>query len=434
MKFRWGQWDRLKFYRVVSVVVTPVAIVYLGLRVLTHKDTAAHVKNRLGFATARAGNHPVIWLHAASVGELKSVKVFLRFLVINRPDHKILVTTNNPNALKLASEWVDLDLLLQAAPLDTSGSVRRFLRRWRPVAFINVEGELWPNRLTMLADLRVPTVFINTRLSDGSFRDWKRSGVAEIMLAGVKEFFCQNTTTVQRLQALGIEADRVVATRNLKSLVDAEVPERELAKLQTVFTHDKTVLAASTHKGEEAAVLAAFVELRTTDPALKLILAPRHPNRGPEVEKLVAMHGLNSAVRSKGQAPDGRTEVYLADSLGDMPLLYSLAAITFVGGSLVSKGGHTPYEPIQFDSAIVTGSHVANFVDEYTKLQDAQGCRMVAEPTELAAAIQGLMDQATRAEVIANARNALRVGEDAQELFARMIQPLGLERGPDADD
>ncbi|MCP5074566.1 MAG: 3-deoxy-D-manno-octulosonic acid transferase [Rhodobacteraceae bacterium] len=394
---------------------------------MTGTDTRSNLVNRFGFATAGREGDKIIWLHAASIGELKSVRAFLQFLSAHRTDYRLLVTTNNPTALKLASEWSDLDLVLQTAPLDFTGSVRRFLKFWRPAAFFNVEGELWPNRLTMLSDLKVPVVFINARLSNRSAQRWKVVGLSGKMFGSVTRFFCQNTATAESLKSVGIAPERVETIHNLKSSVEGEVPVAELGRLQAVFIHEKTILAASTHKGEDEVVLAAFARLQKEDGALKLILAPRHPHRGPEIEKLVRKLGLNLAVRSKGQVPVAGTAVYLADSLGDMPLLYSLAAITFVGGSLVPKGGHTPFEPVHFGSAIISGSNVDNFADEFERLEIAGGCCLVDSADKMTKAIQHLLDKSNREESLAQARVALLAVEDLTPLFQAMIEPLGLE-------
>ncbi|MCP5086159.1 MAG: 3-deoxy-D-manno-octulosonic acid transferase [Rhodobacteraceae bacterium] len=422
----WGGEGFLGIYRIILLCLSPLVVGYLAFRLLAGRDDWAQFRSRFGRPSVVPCGDPVIWLHAASVGELKSVRAFLRYLSETYPDHEILVTTNNPTALKLASEWRDFRVTLQAAPLDFERSLRRFLGSWMPVAFVNVEGEIWPNRLAMLAARKVPVIFINARISERSLRRWKAVGFGQTMFANVARFFCQNTATADALRDVGVAPERVVTIKNMKSIVDSEIPAEELAGFHSVFAREKTILAASTHRGEDEVVLAAFATVRAGDAALKLILAPRHPDRGPEVEKLALQRGFDIAVRSKGQMPGAETAVYLADSLGDMPLMYSLAAITFVGGSLVPKGGHTPYEPAKFGSAIISGPRVANFEAEFSQLQACAGCQMIEDATELALAFQTLLSGPVREMQVANAREGLAVEADMQSLFRAMIEPLAL--------
>ena len=395
------------------------------LRLLLGKDSSAYTHNRFGNAT-EPRNGPVIWLHAASVGELQSVRLLLKHLNRRYCGHQILVTTNNTAALDLAAGWRDLPLTLQAAPMDTRRAMNRFLDHWQPQAFINIEGELWPNRLIMLKNCNIPVVFVNARLSNRSASRWGWTGLGEQMLAGVRACFCQDAKSARNLASLGVPDVRIEVIQNLKSLHSDKVLHPEQTRLQQVFSYDKTILAASTHKGEDEIVLAAFAQACRDVPDLKLILAPRHPKRGDEVAKLIDAAGLRYKRRSKSGEPDGKTQVYLADTLGEMGLFYRLSAITFVAGSLVPKRGHTPYEPIGYGSAIISGPHVENFAAEYQVLEGANGCVMVQDSTTLASAILALLDVDTRMVQIENARNALAEKTDTDVLFEHLLAPLEL--------
>ncbi|MBV1865038.1 MAG: 3-deoxy-D-manno-octulosonic acid transferase [Rhodobacteraceae bacterium] len=389
------------------------------------KDSKAYTRNRFGNATEpRKG--PVIWLHAASVGELQSVKQLLKHLGRRHRGHQILVTTNNTAALDLAAGWRDLPLTLQAAPMDTRRAMNRFLDHWQPQAFINIEGELWPNRLIMLKNRNIPVVFVNARLSNRSAGRWGGTGFGTQMLAGVRACFCQDAKSAENFAFLGVPDARIEVIQNLKSLHSDEGLHPEKTRLQQVFSYDKTILAASTHKGEDEVILAAFAQACRDVPDLKLILAPRHPKRGDEVAKLIDATGLRCKRRSKSEKPDKQTQVYLVDTLGEMGLFYRLSAVTFVAGSLVPKRGHTPYEPIGYGSAIISGSHVENFAAEYQMLEDANGCVMVQDSTMLASAILALLDVETRMIQIENARNALAGKTNTDVLFEQLLTPLEL--------
>jgi 3-deoxy-D-manno-octulosonic-acid transferase len=385
-------------------------------------DDFSHFKNRLGFATAQT-DLPVIWLHAASVGELQSAKQLLDYLHRQYPQFRLLVTTNNPTALKVAQNWPGL--VLQAAPLDTTGALRRFLKHWPVAAYINIEGELWPNRLSLLGQHGVPVVLVNARLSKTSAKRFGWLGIGREILAGVRGIFAQDVASGDRFKALTQEPVKVI--QNLKSLAAEQVEKLEGTDLNTLFPREKTILAASTHKGEEAWILAAFSKVREHTPDAKLILAPRHPKRGKEVAALIQKSGFLFNRRGLGDDPDIDVPVYLADTLGEMAVFYTLAGITFVGGSLVDKGGHTPYEPALYRSAIVTGPYVGNFLHEYNNLSDSDACLTARNAPELAEAFITLLDTEKCLEMAERAQQILGNTSDATQTFQRLIEPLGLE-------
>ncbi len=386
-------------------------------------DDFGHFKNRLGFATAQT-DLPVIWLHAASVGELQSAKQLLDYLHRQYPQFRLLVTTNNPTALKLAQHWPGL--ILQAAPLDTIGALRRFLKHWPVAAYINIEGELWPNRLTLLAQRGVPVVLINARLSKTSAKRFGWLGIGHKMLAGVRGIFAQDVASGDRFKTLTQGPVEVI--QNLKSLAAEQVEKLEDTDLNTLFPREKTILAASTHKGEEAWVLAAFGKVLEHTPDAKLILAPRHPKRGKDVAALIKKYEFSFNRRGLGDDPDIDVPVYLADTLGEMAVFYALAGITFVGGSLVDKGGHTPYEPALYGSAIVSGPYVGNFSHEYKRLSDNDACLTAQNVPELVEAFITLLDAEKRQNMATRAQELLGKTGDTTQLFRHLIGPLGLER------
>jgi len=398
------------------------------VRLLLGRDSKVQTGNRFGNpSSSRHG--PVIWLHAASVGELQSVKRLLKYLNRQHSKYQILVTVNNPTALKLAANWGDISITLQAAPMDSSGSLTRFLDHWQPVAFINVEGELWPNRLLQLSLRNTPVVFVNARLSQKSARRLGWVGLGKPMLMKVTALFCQDAQTARNLITLGVDEQRIEVTKNLKSLLSETKPHVDLSLLQQIFKHDKTILAASTHMGEDEVILAAFAKVNAIDPTLKLILAPRHPKRASEVAKLISAAGFTYVQRSAEALPNAETQVYLADTLGEMDLFYQLAAITIVGGSLVPKRGHTPYEPVHFGSAVISGPSFDNFTVEYQNLKSSYGCIIVEDRDTLSDAFTSLLDAEIRARQVSNASDVLCVKTDAQTLFNHMLTPLRLSSG-----
>ncbi len=336
-------------------------------------DTAS---NRLGRPTVDRPKNPIIWVHAASLGELSSIRPFLSYLVKTRPDHRLLITTNNPKALDVAARWPEISAILQASPMDLPYVLNRFLDHWMPVAFVNVESEIWPNRFAALARRNIPCIGLNARVSDTSAKRLARFGLAS-GLRHFKAIFAQNETSATNYKRLLGSNATVEVIPNFKSMVSLPAPD---PKLQNTFDRGKTILAASTHPGEDEIILDAFAKLYAQDPSLTLIIAPRHVDRAADVAVLVTTAGLTSQTIGQGTT----APVHIVTTLGQLPALYSLASVTCVGGSLVPNiGGHTPYEPIRADSAIVTGRHTQNFETEYQTLNAATAC-LITTPEELA--------------------------------------------------
>ena len=244
--------------------------------------------------------------------------------------------------------------------------MRRFLGHWRPDLAVWIESELWPRLVFETARRGVPMALVNARLSARSLRRWARlPGMARRLLGSFRAVLAQDEETVAGLAALGVCAR---FAGNLKALV--ELPgcdAAELAAIRAALGDRPVWLAASTHAGEEAQVIRAQMDLRAEGGPL-LILAPRHPERGDEVAQLLSLAELSFARRSAGGVPDAQTDVWLADTLGEMGLWYRLAPVAFVGGSLVPAGGHTPFEPVQLGAAVLHGPHVANFAPAYAAL------------------------------------------------------------------
>ncbi|MDJ0828055.1 MAG: glycosyltransferase N-terminal domain-containing protein [Rhodobacter sp.] len=396
-------------YRAILTLVAPVVLLVLAIRVLRGVETRADLRQRLGHqAEARPD---AIWLHGASNGELTSARPLVDALRAAFPARPLVITANTTTGRALAAAWRLDDTAARLAPVDTRAALRRFRAAWRPAVQIVLENELWPNRLATASE---PVLVVGARMSAKSHRAWSRvPGLARQLLGGVRRLTAQDATSADRFLALGLPPDRLGPTATLKSAVSLADPDPdELARLKPVFHRPDTLLAASTHDGEEAIVLEGFLRARTSRPALKLILAPRHPVRGAEIARLLARTGLPWAQRSAGPAPGPDTVIYLADTLGEMPLWYALAGVTFVGGSLVAKGGHTPFEPAQARSAILHGPDTANFAESYATLASVDAATPVADADALATALVALADPQAQEAQARRAAETLTPGPD----------------------
>jgi len=390
-------------YRLLLALFGPPALLLRqGVLALRGRAEKGGLSQRLALSMPDLPG-PTLWLHAASNGELASARTPIRAILDRHPNLRILVTTNTVTGRALAEGWALPRLTARLAPVDTPGAVRRFLAAVRPAACIVVENELWPERLTACAAAGVPVLVIGARLSAGSHRNWRRlPGLARKVTGAITWLSAQDEGSARRFAELGLDPARIAPVLDLKAFIEPTATAPVLPYLRAT-----TVLAASTHPGEEAPILDAFRAALAENLTLRLILAPRHARRGAEVERLLAASGLSFARRSRGQAPEPETQVYLADTMGEMDLWYAAAGITIVAGSFSDRGGHTPYEPAAHGSALIHGPDVANFAGVYARLDTAGGAIRVEGAPDLSAAILTLADPENQADVAGRARAAL---------------------------
>ena len=403
-------------YRILLCLAAPPLAALFVLRLLRRRESPRDIGERLGLGNP-AQPAGAIWVHGASVGELTSARPLVEALAEAHPGRGILVTANTVTGRALAETWKMAGLTARLAPLDFRWAVGRFMRRLRPAALVVLENELWPNRLLLAARMGISAAAAGARMSERSAARWLRMpNLAKAILGNIGYLSAQDGDSAERFAALGVPPERIGPVLSLKALARFEPPpERELARLREVFPRPKTWLAASTHLGEETQVLEAFRIARKSRPELKLIIAPRHPARGKRIASEARRAGWRLSRRAAGEAPSTDTEVYLADTLGEMPLWYALACVAFVGGSLVKKGGHTPYEPADAGTAILHGPHVENFAEVYRRLDSVGGALEVSDLKELAQALEG-MNQARYREMTKRASTALggrKTGIDA---------------------
>jgi 3-deoxy-D-manno-octulosonic-acid transferase len=304
--------------------------------------------------------------------------------------------------------------------------VESFLDHWRPDLAVWTESELWPATLYATHLHGTPMLLINARISQRSFRRWRLArGMARALLGRFERILAQDELAAQQLGALGAEPGRLEVTGTLKEgAAPLTHDETERAAISRALGGRPIWLAASTHEGEEEVVAGAHVEVRRALPNLALILVPRHPVRGDAVAEMLRGRGFAVAQRSRGEALDADTEVYLGDTLGEMGLWYRIASVSFVGGSLVEVGGHNPFEPALLGSAILFGPHVRNFVDGYRRLSDAGAAVLVRTDTELAEALIATIAPDRAAEMAAAAWAACSEGAEVTDAVLDAVGAL----------
>jgi 3-deoxy-D-manno-octulosonic-acid transferase len=374
----------LRLYRLLSAAATPFAPLLIARRLRRGKEHRLRLHERRGEPGADRPSGPLIWIHGASVGEIASVIPLIE--QFRKQNTDVLVTSGTVTSAALAEQRLPRGVIHQFVPLDIPAYWRRFLDHWQPDLVLLVESDLWPNLIVETSERRVPLILVNGRVSDDSFQSWQRfSRTIANLLDRFDLCLARTEEDATRLRELG--APRVVATGNLKLDVPAP-PAREdmLRQLVSAIAGRPVIAAASTHPGEETVALAAHRVLRANFPKLLTVIAPRHPERGAGVAALAAQSGLRAVLRSQGALPDASTDIYVADTLGELGLLYRLAPIVFIGGSVVRHGGQNPIEPAKLGAAILHGPHVGNFREIYAALDEAGGALEIADAGDLARA------------------------------------------------
>jgi 3-deoxy-D-manno-octulosonic-acid transferase len=398
-----GVWPVL--YRALTAAAAPLVRRYLRARCRRGREDPARLGERFGRAGVARPPGPLVWLHAASVGEAASVLALIERILAERPLLEVLLTTGTVAAARLAEARLPARARHQFVPVDLPGAVARFLDHWRPDLAIWVESELWPNLVLTTARRGIPMLLANARLSAGSLARWRLlPGLARPILGAFALSLAQDEVQAERFRRLG--ARPVASVGDLKAAAAPLAADAEaLAALRRAVGTRPLWLAASTHPGEEEIAAAAHALLAREHPGLLTIIVPRHPVRGPAIAQMLRARGLRTAQRSLGEAIDAATQICLADTLGELGLFFRLCGIALIGGSLAPHGGHNPFEAARLDCAILHGPDMANCAAMAAALDAAGAAVTVGDAASLAAAVSRLLadpvEQAMRAKAAA---------------------------------
>jgi 3-deoxy-D-manno-octulosonic-acid transferase len=352
----------LTIYKAMMRASTPLLESYLQRREARGKEDPVRAAERRGRPGRPRGANPLVWFHAASVGESLSLLALIARVLRDYPQSSVMVTTGTVTSAKLMADRLPERAFHQYIPVDHPAWVARFLDHWQPSLVVWSESEFWPNMLTGIAERRIPSVLLNGRMSETSFKRWQWvQATARRILSVFSLCFAQNDAEAHRLQALGAENVRVSA--NLKYGAPAlPFKAEELAALQATTGSRKLVLFASTHAGEEEIAADAHLALKKRFPDLLTVVVPRHPVRGDEIADLLKKKGLRTARRSRRELPEKDTDIYIADTLGELGLFYRLCRVAVIGGSFADIGGHNLIEPGQLGCIIIYGPVMYNFI------------------------------------------------------------------------
>lgn len=425
----------LKAYKAVTRLAAPAAPFLLAIRERRGREEPARRPERLGQASTERPAGELAWFHAASVGEANAALPVIDKLHAARPGLTCLLTTGTVTSAGIAARRLPPGDIHQYVPLDTPHFVNRFLDHWRPDLAVFTESEIWPNLILESSARAVPLALINARMSNRSYSRWRRfRGISNPLIGRFNLVLAQNEKLARRFRELG--APRCLPLGNLKA--DAPPPPvdiTELARLRSAINGRGLLVAASTHEGEDRIIAEAHRAIARQLPGFLTVIAPRHPERGTEVAELMKSLGLATTQRSNGGAlPQSTTDVYVADTMGELGTFYALAPIALIGGSLIERGGQNPIEAVQHGAAVLTGPHWDNFRDAYRALLRHRGAIEVKDAAELAAAVVRLStDQQALAAMRDGGRRAVmslsgaldRTVEELLNLMGARSAPAG---------
>ncbi|MCW2244498.1 3-deoxy-D-manno-octulosonic-acid transferase [Azospirillum fermentarium] len=412
-------------YRGLTRVAGPVVRLSLARRLAAGKEDPQRRGERMGHAARPRPPGPLVWVHAASVGEANSILVLVDRLLAGYPGLSVLMTTGTVTSAELMGRRLPAGAFHQYVPVDLPAAVDRFLDHWRPDAVLWIESEIWPNLLHGIRRRGIPAALVNARLSQRSFGRWRRApGFIRGLLSTFSLVLAQTDGDGERLRALG--AGPVVCAGNLK--YSAAPPPADAAALDalTGAVGDRPLwLFASTHPGEDELAADTHRALADRLPGLLTVIVPRHPHRGPAIAALMAERGLAAASRSTGALPGAGDAVYVADTMGELGLFYRLAPVVCMGGSFIRHGGQNPVEPAQLGCAVLYGPHMWNFAEITAALEAAGGARPLADAAALAPAVEALLaDPSARAPLVAGAARVTEGNRRAVDRVAEALAPL----------
>jgi len=390
-------------YNTLLFIISLLASPFIFYAVLSEKKYRKGLSQKLGLLSPDllqklAGTRPV-WIHAVSVGEVMATIPLIQQIKKRYPSQKIVlstVTVTGSYTASLRAREVDAVMYF---PFDYPFIVRRVIRKINPKLFITLETEIWPNILRELKRKNIPSVLISGRISNHSYHKykWARFFFSKV-LDNIDVFCMQTEVDTKRIIDIGAKEDRAITAGNLK--FDQQVPiltSEEKATTYSIFNlkeGQRLFIAGSTHRGEEELVLEVFKNLKKSFNDLILMLAPRHPERFNEVAQLLDRHGMQSIKKTEIENDKSRNnyDVILIDTIGDLSKLYSIGTIIFVGGSLVSTGGHNVLEPVSYKKAVIFGPHMENFSEMSRILRESGGGLQVHNQEEFISKARMLLE------------------------------------------
>ena len=374
----------IKAYNTLISAFYPLIIrPYIEKRKKNGKEDVSRFNERIGNPRLPRPEGKLVWLHGASVGESVSMLPLIQKILDTCPEAHVMVTTGTVTSAEVMKKRLPSRAFHQFIPIDKPEFTSRFLKYWHPDVALWFESEFWPSILSGLKAHNIPLILINGRISDRTFRRWKIfSFVCKELLSCFTLCLGQSDEDARRLKLLG--APEALCLGNLKYAgLPLPIDEKVKQDFQSLVQGRPLWLASSTHNDEELKIAEVHRRLKQEIPGLLTIIAPRHPQRGEEIRRDIEKSGLKTALRSQKQKPAPETDIYIADTIGEMGLWYDIADIVFIGGSLIPHGGQNFMEPARMRDAVIVGPYMHNFTDAMNRARRADAVISIQTPEEL---------------------------------------------------
>ena len=412
----------LFLYRICFVLITPFLAIWFWMRRLKGKESKTRFCERLGYPKMKRPEGKLIWMHGASVGECLSMMPLINKLLEVDKDLHIMVTSGTVTSADLIAKRLPERAFHQFIPIDSPWGARHFVRYFHADAVLWFESDFWPNLLASIHAAKIPLVLLNGRISDKSFARWQKAKwFIKSLLKNFTLTLGQSPENARRLEVLGSPAIDCVG--NIKyAAPPSPYDEEELTNLLSQIGNRSCWCGASTHDNEEEQMADVHLELKEHFQDFLTICVPRHPNRADSIEKMFMKKGLTVARRSRKEVITPKTDMYLADTIGEMGLLYRLAPVVFVGGSLIPFGGQNMLEPMSLSRAVIIGPHAFNFKEIVQSAKETLALMEVPDEKALASAVHELLSSPMKRQELAD--NARRTATSEMAVLSRLCECL----------
>ncbi|MBE6445282.1 MAG: 3-deoxy-D-manno-octulosonic acid transferase [Alphaproteobacteria bacterium] len=383
----------IKIYNALIAILYPTVIKrYIKKRLANGKEDQARFNERVGRPKMQRPEGKLIWLHGASVGESISMLPLIQKILDTYPDAHVMVTTGTVTSADVMSKRLPERAFHQFIPIDNPFFTTRFIKHWQPNVALWFESELWPAMLSSIKRKNIPLILINGRISNKSFKRWQQFDfICKELLSCFTFCLGQSEEDAYRLQVLG--APNSICLGNLKYAgLPLPIDEKKRDEIIKQIGKRTFWLASSTHNDEELRIAKVHKRLKEKFPDLLTLIAPRHPQRGPEIKEAIEKIGLKASLRSENEKITGTTDIYIANTIGEMGIWYDIAKLVFIGGSLIPHGGQNFIEPSRVRDAVVVGPHMHNFTDAMNRAKKADAIIQVTDTEELQDVVAQLLE------------------------------------------
>ncbi len=409
-------------YKSIMTIGFPIIELILLLRVKKNKEDFGRLNERRGISISQRPEGELIWVHASSVGESMAALSLIERLVSSENERNVLVTTGTLTSAQLMMDKLPDRAFHQFTPIDRPAFVKRFFKHWKPDLLLIMESEFWPVQINTAKKFGIPIIAVNARLSEKSFLRWRiATSLSSTIFEDLSLVISTNKEQGSRFSKLG--AKNVVVSGNLKRSAPKLNVDLNVTRVLSEQIGNRPVwLAASTHIGEDRPIMEVANRLLDRFPNLLTIVAPRHPNRGKDIAELGSKMGLKVARRSCGEEIVRETQLYIADTLGEMGLFFHISDTVFVAGSLVPVGGHNPIEPAHFDCAIIFGNLMSKNREVADEMLSESAAITVHDDKELFNALAHLLSEPEESNRLAqNAKEYANNGYKVLESVSKSI-------------